>query len=188
MGEEGHDIFQPVGLQLSSDPRNRRSNRVRLGWSRLSCEFVNHRNTHQTKPSRLAKKRQTLSFMFGLKIQTDVKRWKIEVQRSPRATGFCTNLGCLGMERACCMQAGRSLHLAGCYSVMHVFSSQVSLEQLAAFLAPAAHRTSTISCGHGMDPSQLPCGILDQKGTATIIQYTKSTCIIAESNHCLRQR
>ena len=108
--------------------------------------------------------------MFNLKIQTDVKRWKIEVQRSPRATGFCTNLGCLGMERACCMQAGRSLHLAGCYSVMHVFSSQVSLEQLAAFLAPAAHRALTISCGH---PSQPPCGILDQKGTAIIILHTQ---------------
>lgn len=83
--------------------------------------------------------------------------------------------------------SGRSLHLAGCCSVMHAhaFSSQVSLEQLAAFLAPAAHCTLTISCGHGMHPSQTPCGVLDQKGTATINTYTKSTCIIAESNHCL---
>ena len=83
------------------------------------------------------------------------------------------------------MLGGRSLHLAGSYSVMRAFSSQVSLEQLAAFVAPAAHCTLTISCGHEMDPSQPPCGILDQKGTATIILHT---LLLNPSNHCLRQR
>jgi hypothetical protein len=142
---------------------------------------VIHKNTNQTKPSRLAKKKTNFEF------HDQPKKSKLMSKGGElKFRGkILHKLGLPWRGESMQMQAGRSLHLAGCYSLMHVFSSQVSLEQLAAFLAPAAHCTLTISCGHGMDPSQPPCGILDQKGTATIIQYTKSTCIIAESNQPL---